>query len=109
MLRQRPRLAVLQAAMLEIYNEELRDLLGKGPPPGKKHGIAHDEGGAGRGGGGATTTVTFLEYVDVSQPERVAALLERAMRARSVAATAMNEQSSRRRAGRRPRAALAGG
>jgi kinesin family protein C1 len=42
-----------------------------------------------------STTVSFLEYADVSQPQRVAALLERAMRARSVGATAMNEQSSR--------------
>lgn len=28
------------------------------------------------------TTVSYLEYFDVSQPERVAALLERAMKAR---------------------------
>lgn len=27
----------MRAAMLEVYNEELRDLLGKGPPQGKKH------------------------------------------------------------------------
>lgn len=31
--------SLLQAAMLEIYNEELRDLLGKGPPVGKKHTV----------------------------------------------------------------------
>ena len=24
---------------VEIYNEELRDLLGPGPPPGKKHAV----------------------------------------------------------------------
>ncbi|KAL4439937.1 hypothetical protein ABPG75_002938 [Micractinium tetrahymenae] len=77
----------MRAAMLEVYNEELRDLLGKGPPAGKKHAISHDDK--------AGTTVSFLEYVDVSQPERVASLLERAMRQRSVGATAMNEQSSR--------------
>ena len=29
-----------------------------------------------------STTVSYLEYFDVSQPERVAALLERAMKAR---------------------------
>lgn len=77
----------MRAAMLEIYNEELRDLLGKGPPSGKKHAVSHDDKGS--------TSVSFLEYVDVSQPERVASLLERAMKQRSVGATSMNEQSSR--------------
>lgn len=28
--------------MLECYNEEYRDLLGKGPPAGKKHSVRHD-------------------------------------------------------------------
>lgn len=133
----------------EIYNEELRDLLGKGPPKDKKHAVggaclmlvcfllfhglfvsrpvvaalrgqgvlathhqptwgcfsqslraspcvpthspacppnhalphprqqvSHDKEG---------TTVSYLEYFDVSQPERVAALLERAMKARRCA------------------------
>jgi hypothetical protein len=56
----------MRAAMLEIYNEELRDLLGKGPPPGKKHQVCacllwmsrgiitlriHFLGGEGGGGG----------------------------------------------------------
>ncbi|PRW33188.1 kinesin-3 isoform X2 [Chlorella sorokiniana] len=76
----------MKAAMLEIYNEELRDLLGKGPPKDKKHAVSHDK---------ESTSVSYLEYFDVSQPERVAALLERAMKTRSVGATAMNEQSSR--------------
>ncbi len=49
--------------------------------------ITHDDKGE--------TSVTSLEFVDVSQPERVAGLLERAMLQRSVGATAMNEQSSR--------------
>jgi hypothetical protein len=26
-------------SLQEIYNEELRDLLGKGPPQGKKHAV----------------------------------------------------------------------
>lgn len=73
--------------MLEIYNEEIRDLLGKGPPAGKKHQITHDER--------AGTSVSFLEAVDCRQPGRVADLLARAARARSVGATAANEQSSR--------------
>lgn len=29
----------MQANMLEIYNEEYRDLLGAGPPQGKKHQV----------------------------------------------------------------------
>lgn len=29
----------VQASMLEIYNEEYKDLLGKGPPTGKKHQV----------------------------------------------------------------------
>ena len=49
--------------------------------------MLHDDKGA--------TSVSFLESLDVSQPAGVAALLERAMKQRSVGATAMNEQSSR--------------
>ena len=37
-----------------------------------------------------STTVSYLEYFDVSQPERVAALLERAMKARRWAGWAQN-------------------
>jgi hypothetical protein len=58
------------------------------PCPAPTRQIVHDDKAG-------STTVSFLEYADVSQPQRVAALLERAMRARSVGATAMNEQSSR--------------
>eukprot|EP00887_Chlorella_sp_A99_P000452 scaffold17.g452.t1 len=77
----------MRAAMMEVYNEELRDLLGKGPPAGKKHQVSHDDKG--------NTSVSYLELVDVSTPDAVRGLLDRAMRQRSVAATAMNEQSSR--------------
>lgn len=50
--------------------------------------MSHDE----RSG---ATTVSHLEAVDVGGPERVASLLERAMRQRAVGATALNEHSSR--------------
>ncbi|KAK9832155.1 hypothetical protein WJX74_000861 [Apatococcus lobatus] len=77
----------MQASMLEIYNEEYKDLLGKGPPAGKKHQVAHDEDGG--------TSITFAEALDVSGPDAVASLLKQAMRQRAVGATAMNERSSR--------------
>ena len=32
-------MSLRQASMLEIYNEEYKDLLGKGPPAGKKHQV----------------------------------------------------------------------
>ncbi len=76
----------LRASMLEIYNEEYKDLLGKGPPAGKKHQVTHTPLG---------TTVSFLEVVDVTKPQKVASLLERAMQQRAVGATAVNEHSSR--------------
>lgn len=78
----------MRAAMLEIYNEEIRDLLGKGPPAGKKHLVSsEDTGGA--------ASVSYLEWVDVGESGRVASLLKRAMSQRAVGATASNEQSSR--------------
>lgn len=80
----------MRAAMLEIYNEDTKDLLGKGPPAGKKHVISHED----KDKGGATT-VSFLEWVDVNNEDRVGALLQRAMAQRAVGATAANDQSSR--------------
>lgn len=50
--------------MLEIYNEEIRDLLGKALPAGKKHNVVHDEKKG-------LTTVSFLEAVDCKNPGRV--------------------------------------
>ena len=73
--------------MLEIYNEEVKDLLGKGPPAGKKHQILHDER--------AFTSVSFAEAIDCKRPERVRDLLAKATRMRTVGATAANEHSSR--------------
>lgn len=78
----------MKASMLEVYNEEIRDLLGKGPPAGKKHVVSHDDKAG-------CTTVSHLETVDCRDAASVAALLERAGKQRSVGATAANERSSR--------------
>ena len=61
--------------MMEIYNEDVKDLLGKGPPSGKKHQISHDDKG---------TSVTFVESIDCRRPEKVKDLLAKATRMRSV-------------------------
>jgi kinesin family member C1 len=50
--------------MLEIYNEEIRDLLGKGLPVGKKHNVSHDEKKG-------TTQVSYMECVDCKNPGKV--------------------------------------
>lgn len=34
----------LHRCLLQVYNEEYRDLLGKGPPPGKKHQVGAGDG-----------------------------------------------------------------
>ena len=63
----------MRASMVEVHNEEVRDLLGPGPPPGKKHAISHDDKAG-------TTAVAYAEGVDVAQLGSVAALLEKAMK-----------------------------
>lgn len=77
----------MQASMLEIYNEEYRDLLTKARKDEKKHQVIHNQDGS--------TTVTDLTTIDVSTPEKVDALLSEAMNKRTVGCTALNEQSSR--------------
>ena len=79
--------------MLEIYNEEIKDLLARGKAAAAAAGsakglkVTHDASGH--------TTVADLTLVDVNTPAAVASLLGRAMEKRSVGCTAMNEQSSR--------------
>ncbi|KAG2485809.1 hypothetical protein HYH03_015519 [Edaphochlamys debaryana] len=77
----------MQASMLEIYNEDIRDLLSRRKDDSKKHQVTHDTTGA--------TTVSDLTLVDVNRPEAVDQLLAQAMEKRSVGCTALNEQSSR--------------
>ncbi|BFI43342.1 kinesin family member C1 [Marchantia polymorpha subsp. ruderalis] len=85
----------MQASMLEIYNETIRDLLARpgngngneNGTPAKQHIVKHDLNG--------NTIVSDLTLVEVSNWKEVASLLQRAAQSRSVGKTAMNEQSSR--------------
>eukprot|EP01043_Picozoa_sp_COSAG02_P042143 COSAG02_NODE_3557_length_6565_cov_395.452830_4_plen_301_part_00 len=94
----------LTASFLEIYNEDIRDLLHAGPQKprkgGKKqawcedsvgatvkHTITHDDMG--------NTSVSNMTTVQVASLEDVSALMARAEKQRSVSATAMNSRSSR--------------
>ncbi|KAI5590658.1 hypothetical protein POPTR_004G031600v4 [Populus trichocarpa] len=84
----------MQASMLEIYNETIRDLLStnkssgaENGAPGKQYTIKHDANG--------NTNVTDLTIVDVCRIEEISSLLRQAAQSRSVGKTQMNEQSSR--------------
>ncbi|CAL0300852.1 unnamed protein product [Lupinus luteus] len=88
----------MQASILEIYNETIRDLLanrsgGIDPTrtengiPGKQYTIKHDTNG--------NTHVTDLTIVDVCSVNEISSLLQKAAQSRSVGRTQMNEQSSR--------------
>ncbi|CAN0852508.1 Kinesin-like protein KIN-14C [Linum grandiflorum] len=80
----------MQASMLEIYNETIRDLLSPNSSSStdtKQYKIQHDTSG--------NTHVTDLTVVDVSSLSEVSSLLRKAAQSRSVGKTNMNEQSSR--------------
>lgn len=90
----------MQASMLEIYNETIRDLLctsrysslemtrlENAPGNGKQYVIKHDANG--------NTHVSDLTIVDVCNISQISSLLQQAAQSRSVGKTQMNEQSSR--------------
>lgn len=89
----------MQASMLEIYNETIRDLLSttrssgldisrtENGVPGKQYTIKHDVNG--------NTHVSDLTIVDVCSINEISSLLQLAAQSRSVGRTQMNEQSSR--------------
>ena len=78
----------ISVSMMEIYNEEYKDLLSKKKlPAGKQHTVKHDQKGK--------TTMTYMTDVKVTSMEKVESLLAKAMSLRSVAATQCNEHSSR--------------
>ena len=79
----------MEGSFVEIYNENVNDLLGKAEDfDRKKHEIRHDTQRY-------KTTITDVNTVMLDSPDRVHSVLKRAMGNRSVAATKANERSSR--------------
>ncbi|EEH22839.2 hypothetical protein PABG_05050 [Paracoccidioides brasiliensis Pb03] len=79
----------MEGNFVEVYNENLNDLLGKADEfDKKKHEIRHDMQKC-------KTTITDITTVNLDSPARVASILRRAATNRSVAATKANERSSR--------------
>ncbi|EPQ56718.1 kinesin-domain-containing protein [Gloeophyllum trabeum ATCC 11539] len=76
----------MEGQFLEIYNETINDLLGKDEFDKKKHEIKHDKSG---------TRVTDIVTIPLRSATQVRSLLAIAQSRRTVAATLMNERSSR--------------
>ncbi|KAL1510831.1 hypothetical protein AB1Y20_007114 [Prymnesium parvum] len=77
----------LQASFLEIYNEQLRDLLHDKDQPVPSYAIKHDEAWG--------TVVANANRFNVHSMEQVNSLMARAAKQRAVGCTDMNAQSSR--------------
>ena len=79
----------MAGSFIEVYNENLNDLLGKAEEfDKKKHEIRHDTQRC-------KTEVTGIKTVELDSPGRVEEILRNAARNRTVAATQANERSSR--------------
>lgn len=79
----------MEGSFVEVYNENLNDLLGKPDEiDKKKHEIRHDLQKC-------KTTITDITVVDLDTPDKVESILRQATANRSVAATNANERSSR--------------
>lgn len=79
----------MEGSFVEVYNEEIHDLLGNSKDfDKKKHEVRHDDQRK-------QTTVTGLKTVSLDSPETVETILKQAANNRSVAATKSNERSSR--------------
>lgn len=72
------------------YNETINDLLGKGEFDKKKHEIKHEKTAT-----SVSTRVTDVNVIPLRTPCEVSSLLRLANSRRTVAATLMNERSSR--------------
>jgi len=78
----------VQACMLEIYNEQIRDLLRHGAhDPSLKYDIRHSADGQ--------TSISELTVDEISKSEDIYPLLKRADKNRATGKTNMNEHSSR--------------
>ena len=79
----------MEGSFVEVYNEEIHDLLGNSRDlEKKKHEIKHDDSKK-------QTFVTGLKTVTLDSPSTVELMLKQAANNRSVAATKSNERSSR--------------
>lgn len=79
----------MEGSFVEVYNEEIHDLLGNAKESDKKkHEIRHDEQRK-------QTVITGLKTVTLDSPNTVESILKQAAANRSVAATKSNERSSR--------------
>ncbi|PVH78112.1 kinesin-domain-containing protein [Cadophora sp. DSE1049] len=79
----------MEGSFVEVYNEEIHDLLGNSKDfDKKKHEIRHDEQRK-------QTTITGLKTVPLDSANTVESILKQAANNRSVAATKSNERSSR--------------
>ena len=79
----------MEGSFIEVYNEELHDLLGKSNDMDKKkHEIKHDMAKG-------KTVITNITTVELDTPSKVDDILQRASNNRSVASTKANERSSR--------------
>lgn len=88
-LEERGWIYTMTGNFVEVYNENINDLLGKADDlDRKKHEIRHDPKEL-------KTTITDVETVVLDNPSRVDHILRQASNTRSVAATKANERSSR--------------
>jgi kinesin family protein C1 len=79
----------MEGNFVEVYNEEIHDLLGDSKDlDKKKHEVRHDEKKK-------QTVVTGLKTVTLDSPDTVESMMKQAAANRSVAATKSNERSSR--------------
>ncbi|KAG5765047.1 hypothetical protein H9Q69_003269 [Fusarium xylarioides] len=78
----------MEGSFVEVYNEELNDLLTPNERSAKRLEIRHDDARK-------QTTITNCTSVRLDSPSSVETMLEEAQNNRSVAATKANERSSR--------------